>query len=150
MMLGMGAPKMSEKTLEKLVPPLELCKKIPEGEFEDSALVWVGDQFYENKSVVDRGYQGIQRDGDIAPAPTAQEILEALPSRLNTPDGDFFLVLLDARSINGNWQIGYARKLMHNGVLEDLIIIKGADQAEIALRLWLELKRQGEENEHQN
>ena len=26
--------------LEDLVPPLELCKKIPAGEFADSALVW--------------------------------------------------------------------------------------------------------------
>lgn len=29
--------------LEELVPPLELCKLIPEGEFEDSALMWVED-----------------------------------------------------------------------------------------------------------
>ena len=29
--------------LENLVPSLELCKKIPAGEFEDSALVWVYD-----------------------------------------------------------------------------------------------------------
>ena len=29
--------------LESIVPPLELCKQIPEGEFEDSALVWVYD-----------------------------------------------------------------------------------------------------------
>ena len=26
--------------LESIVPPLELCKQIPAGEFEDSALVW--------------------------------------------------------------------------------------------------------------
>lgn len=26
--------------LEELVPPLELCKMIPEGEFEDSAFIW--------------------------------------------------------------------------------------------------------------
>ena len=29
--------------LESIVPPLELCKRIPAGEFEDSALVWVYD-----------------------------------------------------------------------------------------------------------
>ena len=28
-------------TLEKIVPSLELCKHIPDGEFKDSALVWV-------------------------------------------------------------------------------------------------------------
>lgn len=27
--------------LESIVPPLELCKLIPAGEFEDSALVWL-------------------------------------------------------------------------------------------------------------
>ena len=31
--------------LEKIVPSLELCKKIPAGEFKDSALVWV-DGYY--------------------------------------------------------------------------------------------------------
>ena len=29
--------------LKSIVPPLELCKQIPTGEFEDSALVWVYD-----------------------------------------------------------------------------------------------------------
>ena len=29
--------------LKNLVPPLELCKRIPAGEFEDTALVWVYD-----------------------------------------------------------------------------------------------------------
>lgn len=29
--------------LKSIVPPLELCKQIPAGEFEDSALVWVYD-----------------------------------------------------------------------------------------------------------
>ena len=27
--------------LKQLVPPPELCKKIPDGEFADSALVWM-------------------------------------------------------------------------------------------------------------
>ncbi len=30
-------------SIESIVPPVELCKLIPEGEFEDSALVWVYD-----------------------------------------------------------------------------------------------------------
>ena len=29
--------------LKSIVPPVELCKQIPAGEFEDSALVWVYD-----------------------------------------------------------------------------------------------------------
>ena len=31
------------KSLEKIVPSLEMCKLIPAGEFEDTALVWVYD-----------------------------------------------------------------------------------------------------------
>ena len=34
---------MSKQGLENIVPPLELCKQIPAGEFEGSALVWVYD-----------------------------------------------------------------------------------------------------------
>lgn len=33
--------------LESIVPPVELCKQIPGGEFEDSALVWVYDDLVE-------------------------------------------------------------------------------------------------------
>lgn len=38
---------MSKQGLESIVPPLELCKQIPAGEFEDSALVWVYDDVVE-------------------------------------------------------------------------------------------------------
>ena len=34
---------MKEQSLEKIVPSLELCKLIPAGEFEDTALAWVYD-----------------------------------------------------------------------------------------------------------
>ena len=64
--------------LEDLVPPMELCEQIPEGKFEDSACVWCGDQFFEHITVVPRTYSGVQRDGDIAPAPTLAEIMLAL------------------------------------------------------------------------
>ena len=33
--------------LESIVPPLELCKQIPAGEFEDSALVWLKNEVEE-------------------------------------------------------------------------------------------------------
>lgn len=65
-------------TLENLVPPLELCKQIPEGKFADSAMVWVKVLEYINGSqkVIDRVI-----DRRIAfpcrriPAPTLEEIL---------------------------------------------------------------------------
>lgn len=67
-------------SLQDLVPPLELCKQIPEGEFEDSALVW-------NTTVCDEddgeivgiherdNCDGWMRENQI-PAPTLEEILK--------------------------------------------------------------------------
>ena len=70
---------MSEKLnkLETLVPPLELCKKIPAGEFEDSALVWINTDlkgmtvFVSSKVVMDVL-------AEKYPAPTLQEIMVEL------------------------------------------------------------------------
>ena len=70
--------------LENLVPPLELCKKIPAGEFEDSALVW------EERTGISRNYLvKLREPEDISykveltgvnyfPAPTLEEILDDL------------------------------------------------------------------------
>ena len=58
--------------LEDLVPPLELCRKIPSGKFDDSALVWWGHHVY------------MRSHGDaVTPAPTLAEIMDAR-TRLNT------------------------------------------------------------------
>lgn len=93
--------------LEDLVPPLELCKLIPKGEFEDSAFIW-------DKTTSVGFWDGEDKDGnhiggfgkiphkkyrlrqnysercrkhlkeqdielDIFPAPTLQEIMAELP-----------------------------------------------------------------------
>ena len=68
--------------LEEIVAPLELCKKIPDGAFDDSALVW-------NTTVCDEETGEIcgvhERDccdsfmrGNQVPAPTLAEILDAI------------------------------------------------------------------------
>jgi hypothetical protein len=78
---------MSE--LKNLVPPLDLCKLIPDGEFEDSAFVWVVNGDYQPKfQIVDkRKYPFIPEDGaTLYPAPTADEILDKckdIPGVLN-------------------------------------------------------------------
>lgn len=75
--------------LESIVPPLELCKLIPAGEFEDSVLVWdihghgKFDKWHVEKRVnrsVRFGDYGIMSPphADI-PAPTLAEILAKLP-----------------------------------------------------------------------
>ena len=72
--------------LENLVPPLELCKQIPAGEFEDSALVWdIHGKF--DKWHVEKRVKRSVRFGDYGrmspphadiPAPTLEEVLEAI------------------------------------------------------------------------
>lgn len=70
--------------IEDLVPPLDLCKLIPQGEFENSALVWrvpncsfpLEDEFY---GIHERGKCESWMKEKQIPAPTLQEILEDLP-----------------------------------------------------------------------
>ena len=81
--------------LESIVPPLELCKLIPAGEFEDSVLVWrdhsclgyyVSERFAGETSDC-RGEQKFDYAGNVdlvimkatLPAPTLAEILAKLP-----------------------------------------------------------------------
>ena len=83
-------------TLESIVPPLELCKYIPAGELEDSALVWVYDdvvgflcrtsgceQIHKKEWQLEHNHPrkiAIRRKSghEIFPAPTLAEILESI------------------------------------------------------------------------
>lgn len=69
--------------LEELAPPLGLCKLIPEGEFEDSALVYlVNIRYGEEKAVVcQRDHIYLNSEANIIeiyPAPTFEEITKEL------------------------------------------------------------------------
>ena len=83
--------------LKQLVPPLELCKQIPEGNFTATALVWCGDTFYQNIYVLPRACGCIKKDVDIAAAPTLEEILTALE--------DIGFHYPTAFKQNGTWQV---------------------------------------------
>lgn len=62
--------------LESVVPPLELCKQIPAGEFEDSVLVWVYDMAALGKAMP---REMVQFEGTwMIAAPTLEEILEEM------------------------------------------------------------------------
>ena len=70
-----------QKNVLRQVPPWELCKLIPQGEFEDSVFVWVVNGDYQPKfQIVDlRKYPFIPENGaTLYPAPTLQEIMEAV------------------------------------------------------------------------
>lgn len=64
--------------LEKIVPSLELCKKIPTGEFTDSALVWMLrpalEGFSDDPFMVDYRIKAEYLEHKMHPAPTLEEI----------------------------------------------------------------------------
>lgn len=62
-------------SLERIVPPLELCKRIPAGEFEDSALAW-----YNHGVHILRWRDNLEKlDGvRTIPAPTLEETMTSL------------------------------------------------------------------------
>jgi hypothetical protein len=123
-------------SLIDLVPPLELCKKIPAGELKDSCFVraktfegWVillRDCVEKNKAYM-AGFA-------IYPAPTLQEILAVLPPygkneqilACCVPDWADF----DARVFGENWRVGYTGDCS----------INDKNPATAALKLWLKLK----------
>lgn len=131
---------MSE--LKDIVPPLELCKQIPAGEFEDSALVWrdcscrgyyVSERFAGETSDC-RGEQKFDYAGNVdlvimkatLPAPTQAEIRRELRNlSVNVIDG----VITVSCRINP----------------EDTIFETARDDNDVtaaALRLWLRIRRE--------
>lgn len=115
--------------IEELVPTLELCKRIPAGEFEDSAFCWidVGHTCVlpidvippERHQFIELRRYTIQ--GDEIPAPTLAEILKKLPSHYKV-------------------RMNYTRddKLLFRVCAEDISADMNAATA--AMRLWLKLK----------
>lgn len=63
--------------LESIVPALELCKQIPAGEFEDTALVWVVKGDHE-ECAPRTMFNAIPNSWNVYPAPTMDEILEGI------------------------------------------------------------------------
>lgn len=124
--------------LKDLVPPLELLKLIPEGEFEDSVFIWME---VEASATMEKTWslmQGTpyarQRPNRKIPAPTLQEILAALPPygkneqilACCVPDWADF----DARVFGEHWRVGYTGDCS----------INDKNPATAALKLWLKLK----------
>ena len=121
---------MADKTLESLVPPLDLCKKIPEGAFADSALVWEEDSCVFGKlppHVIPREentYHTI-----LAPAPTLDEILAAL--------ADF-----GKKATAGCITDSQGRHVFSAGYYADTYYRIDRTPAAAALRLWFDVKGQ--------
>lgn len=133
--------------LKDLVPPIELCKLIPAGEFEDSAALWV---FFPKSDKKFHLYVREDIDWSKAetyPAPTTDEILDKCK--------DTQRVLNPTLWWQGTWKadcaINKSDKLIEE-CLEDadfndlaIVEVQGDKPATAALKLWLKLK--GIENE---
>lgn len=83
--------------LQDLVPPLELCKLIPAGEFDDAAFAWIhadvvgfvcrtsgceqvaGKEWQIIRSNASRVIRARKRGEEIYPAPMLEEIMGAMP-----------------------------------------------------------------------
>lgn len=133
--------------LTDLVPPLELCKKIPAGEFADSALVC-----WDNKGEIAVGLRDKYGEFDIFfpvyPAPTTDEILDAC----NNIPGVMAITFWYQAEM---WiaDCAYNRtekpdeKFLHDEDFDNIDAIVGAGKtpATAALKVWLKMK--GIENE---
>ena len=123
---------MSE--LKNLVPPPELCKKIPAGNFTTTALAYYGDVFYKNISVLPReSGDCIQKDICIAPAPTLPEILIALE--------DMGYYCPTAFHQANTWQVDCMTETDESPSAEYLDATDPDNAAAAALKLYLELKK---------
>lgn len=121
---------MSEKKgLESIVPPLELCKRIPEGAFADSALVWQCTKFLSSVrpkpiwEVMPR--DRCLSDAPALPAPTLEEIMAALPASV-------------CYYLGNRWTSCFVNDTISSGE-------KGERGVTAALKLWLGQRRGGEE-----
>jgi hypothetical protein len=119
--------------LEDLVPPLELCKQIPAGEFDKCLFVWEEARDNATDNLIHEKVKHWIPSFELKryfnskenvvylfyPAPTLQEIMEKIPNcRLKHKDNIFFF---EQRNRAGAYAGGY-------------------NAAELALQVWLKMK----------
>ena len=116
-------------TFEDLVPPLELCKLIPAGEFEETALAWFSNYHFGGFHIEKRDLAAALTDnGEICPAPTLQEIME----ELHKHQEDVFLKW--SENAYHEWLVN---AYSHN---KDDFQAHDKNSATAALKVWLKLK----------
>ena len=116
--------------IEELVAPLELCKLIPKGEFEDSALVWC--QMYQGEKHRLLRRDSLVNDTKAIPAPLLEEIMAKLRQ-------DYVKAGAFIRSYWGCYII--------DNYGDEIAEVDDNSPTNAALKLWLKLK--GIENDTQ-
>ena len=142
--------------IEELVPDLELCKLMPQGEFEDSALV----RHDGYNPLTKHHYTGVSERPPMTPnyyaeypAPTLWEIMEELnrlpgvltPTAFIQQDTWTVDCAVDA---SGNLVGMITEDFMHDEDIKNLDVKEAKDKnpATAALKLWLEVKGIEDEN----
>ena len=118
-----------DKKLERLVPPRELCQKIPAGKFADSALAWQSTMFLSSmppKLVWEVKPRSECFGHEDAPAPTLEEIMEAIDQSFDAN--------LTATFNLGQWVVEY-RHYPKKGIGSD-----NFNPATAALKLWFDVE----------
>lgn len=119
--------------LEKMVPPLELCKLIPAGEFADSVLVWAWDEYiiddpnptytvWEREQAID--YLG--SDENCIPAPPLDELAQETPGGIIVNFGEHYVE---------SCKYDFNGESMHEEWTEK------ESAATAALRLWMRIRK---------
>lgn len=135
--------------LETLVPPVELCKLIPAGEFEDAAFAWhltdmvgfvcrtsgckqvSGKEWQIVQSNASRIIRARKRGELIFPAPTLQEVMVEID--------DLGGWCPTAYRLQNQWTVDYQED-KEDG-MNDVVEQADTDNpATAALKLWLKLK----------
>lgn len=113
---------------EDLVPPLELCKQIPQGEFEDSCFVRIGDT---KIIALRRSAKWSFTEQPHYPAPTLPEIMVEIDNL-----GGWCPT---AYRLQNQWTVDYQEDKEDgmNDVVEQTDL---DNSAAAALKLWLKLK----------
>ena len=116
--------------LEDLVPPLELCMKIPDGAFADSALEWIIKVKEEPEVWERKKSNNIPPIWSKIPAPTLAEIMEALDAMFG---GDIDVCAWNIIGA-GAWGV----QIMDMGRTANYSE-NDANPASAALKLWIKL-----------
>lgn len=114
--------------LEDIVPPLELCRKIPKGDFGYSVLTW-NEGYVKGNFVIEQ--RGLGRYY-ICPAPTLPEILLAIDEA-----GGY----CPSCRYQAKWQLGYADGPLDSELTELFEEEDRDNPAAAALKLWLDVNK---------
>ena len=112
----------SVNTLESLVPPLDLCKQIPEGAFTNSVFVWSyscdkrkTEPFLDERDCIEFCRRDMVNAPPIYPAPTLAEIMGDCP--------DCFARRY--KRANPKWAVIFLRKY---GLVETVAFDEGSEE----------------------